>query len=210
MSGVDISATESYLLLNSKQFVEVEPLVFNEVAGQEILVFREDSQGRITHMFSSKSPTMAFVKLEWYEAPMFHFILLGVSMVFFLSALIAWPAIALRNRLKKFEVSALRTRQARWVAWGMNALYVLFLAGMVIIISDIYSIFYGVPPLLPFVLVLPLVAAVLTIVALGFTVLAWRKRYWGVVGRVHYTLVTLASLAFIWFLNYWNLLGFRF
>ena len=210
MGGVEISATESHLLLNSKQFVKVEPLVFNELGGQEILVFREDSKGRITHMFSSKSPTMAFVKLEWYEAPMFHFILLGVSMVFFLSALIAWPVIALYNRLKKFEVGTLRTRQARWVAWGMSALYVLFLVGMVIILSDIYSIFYSVPPLLPFVLVLPLVAAVLTIGSLGFTVLAWRKRYWGVAGRVHYTLVTLASLGFMWFLNYWNLLGFRF
>jgi hypothetical protein len=92
----------------------------------------------------------------------------------------------------------------------MSALYVLFLVGMVIILSDIYSIMYGIPPLLPFVLVLPLLAVVLTIGALGFTVLAWKNRYWGVAGRVHYTLVTLVSLAFIWFLNYWNLLGFRF
>jgi len=29
------------------------------------------------------------------------------------------------------------------------------------------------------------------------------------VGRAHYALVTLGALAFIWFLNYWNLLGFR-
>ena len=211
MGGVDIRATDDYLLLNSKQFVEVEPLVFSEVGGQETLVFREDSQGRITHMFSSKSPTMAFIKLDWYEAPLFHYILLGVSMVIFLSALIAWPVNALRNRLKgKHEASTLRIRQARWVAWGMSALYVLFLVGMVIILSDIYSIFYSIPPLLPFVLVLPLVAAVMTIGTIGFTVLAWKKCYWGVAGRVHYTLVTLASLGFMWFLNYWNLLGFRF
>ncbi len=29
-------------------------------------------------------------------------------------------------------------------------------------------------------------------------------------GRVHYTLVVLASLFFLWFLAYWNLLGFHF
>jgi hypothetical protein len=28
--------------------------------------------------------------------------------------------------------------------------------------------------------------------------------------RIHYSLVTLAALAFVWFLNYWNLLGFRY
>jgi hypothetical protein len=32
----------------------------------------------------------------------------------------------------------------------------------------------------------------------------------GLAGRVHYTLVTVAAVAFMWFLNYWNLLGWRF
>jgi hypothetical protein len=141
---------------------------------------------------------------------MFHYILLGVSMVIFLSA-IAWPIGALQNRVKgKKKAGELRSRQAHWVAGGMSALYLLFLIGMVIVLSDTQSIMYGVPPLLPFVLVLPLLAVVLTIGALGFTVLVWRNRYWGGIGRVHYTLVTLMSLPFIWFLNYWNLLGFRF
>jgi len=40
--------------------------------------------------------------------------------------------------------------------------------------------------------------------------LAWKQRYWSFAGRVHYTIVTLAALAFIWLLNNWNLLGFKF
>jgi CubicO group peptidase (beta-lactamase class C family) len=210
MMKIDVSATEDGLIFLSKQWVEVEPMVFHEVGGQQTLVFREDSQGCITHMFVSGWPILAFVKLAWYEAPMFHYILLGVSMVLFLSV-VAWPIGALHNRLKgKKNAGVLLSRQARWVAGGMSALYVLFLIGMVIVLSDTTSIMYGVPPLLRFVLVLPLLAVVLTIGAMGFTVLAWKNSYWGVAGRVHYTLVTLASLAFIWFLNYWNLLGFRF
>ena len=39
-------------------------------------------------------------------------------------------------------------------------------------------------------------------------VLAWKDRYWGVVGRVHYTLVALAAVVFVRFLNNWNLIGF--
>ena len=38
------------------------------------------------------------------------------------------------------------------------------------------------------------------------TVRAWMRHYWGVAARVHYTLVVLAGLAFVWFLYYWNLL----
>jgi len=203
----DVSATEDGLIFLSNQWVEVEPLVFHEVGGQQTLIFREDRQGRITHIFVS--PTEAFVKLAWYEAPMFHYILLGVSMVIFLSV-VAWPIEALRNRLKgKKKAGELRSRQARWVAGGMSTLYVLFLIGMVIVLSD-PSMMYGVPPLLPFVLVLPLLAVILMIGALGFTVLAWKNKYWSFAGRLYYTLITLAALAFIWLLNYWNLLGFRF
>jgi CubicO group peptidase (beta-lactamase class C family) len=208
-----VSATRDGLLFGGKQYVEVEPSLFREVGGQKTLVFREDSQGRITHMFEGDNPPGPYVKLSWYEAPMFHYTVLGVSMLLFLSALVAWPIGALRNRLKgEKKAGAPRPRQARWVAGVMSALYVLFLAGIWVIVlcGGPSTIQYGDPPLLPFVLVLPLVAAVLTIAALGFTVLAWKNRYWGVVGRVHYTLVTVAALAFIWWLNYWNLLGFRF
>jgi hypothetical protein len=53
-------------------------------------------------------------------------------------------------------------------------------------------------------------SAVLTVGALIYGVLAWKRGYWGIAARVHYTLVTVAALAFVWFLNYWNLLGWRF
>jgi len=37
--------------------------------------------------------------------------------------------------------------------------------------------------------------------------LAWKYRYWGVAGRVHYTLVALAAVVFVLFLSNWNLTG---
>jgi hypothetical protein len=42
------------------------------------------------------------------------------------------------------------------------------------------------------------------------TVLAWKDRYLGITTRLYYTMVTVAAAAFIWLLNYWNLLGWRF
>ena len=53
------------------------------------------------------------------------------------------------------------------------------------------------------------IAGVLTVGAIAFTVLAWKDHYWSALRRVHYTVVSLAALAFLWFLNYWNLLGWR-
>lgn len=33
---------------------------------------------------------------------------------------------------------------------------------------------------------------------------------WNLTGRIHHTLVALAAVAFVWLLNYWSLLGFRY
>ena len=48
-----------------------------------------------------------------------------------------------------------------------------------------------------------------TIGALIYAVQAWKKGYWGVAFCAYYTPVTVAAVAFVWFLNYWNLLGWR-
>ncbi len=37
-------------------------------------------------------------------------------------------------------------------------------------------------------------------------VVAWWKRWWGLAGRLHYTVLALAGLAFVGFAAYWSLL----
>jgi hypothetical protein len=90
---------------------------------------------------------------------------------------------------------------ASWLAGVLCALNVLFLIGL--------SFLHGVPPMLTTLFALALVSAVLTVGSVVGTILAWWGRFWSVGRRVHYTLVTLAALAFAWELVYWNLLGFR-
>jgi len=40
-------------------------------------------------------------------------------------------------------------------------------------------------------------------------VLVWTRRYWTSAARIHYTVVVEAALAFIIWLSYWNLIGFK-
>jgi hypothetical protein len=42
------------------------------------------------------------------------------------------------------------------------------------------------------------------------TIVAWKQGFWGWMARIYYSMVALAALSFVWFLNYWNLLGFRY
>jgi hypothetical protein len=68
----------------------------------------------------------------------------------------------------------------------------------------------GLSPMLKIGLALPLIAALFAIGVLFFVIKAWTKKYWTRCHRLHYTLVLVAALAFLWFLNFWNLLGWRY
>jgi hypothetical protein len=98
----------------------------------------------------------------------------------------------------------------RVIAGGMSVVYIIFLIGMFSTVSDPMEFMFGVPSALKILLILPILSVLLTIGALFFAYVGWKNKYWTVCGRVHYSLVVLASLFFLWFLAYWNLLGFHF
>ena len=85
----------------------------------------------------------------------------------------------------------------------------LFLAGLGISAGDLEQFFYGVPAIFKISFAFPVAAAPLAVAVLVFTVLAWKKKFWTGCSRIHYTLVCPAALAFLWLLNYWNLLGWK-
>ncbi len=197
--------------MGDRQYVEVEPLFFQQLNGQDKVVFREDGASGISYAFSSQVPHMALVKLACYQTPTFHYFVLALCVLLFLTAALGWPIAALSRILCRRKCEGVKApKAARWLAGLMSGLFVLTLLGVLASVSNVKELMAGVPPILKFSLVLPLLAAVLGIGVLIFTAMAWAKRYWTRCHRLHYTLVLLAGLAFLWFLNFWNLLGWRF
>jgi len=197
--------------LGSKRWAEVGPNIFREVGGQETLIFREDSRGRVTHAFSSEFGEFALVKLKGYQTPGFHILLIATLSILFLTAILGWPLGALsRALLRRPPVGRPAPVAARWLAGMMCALFLLLILGILFLVSNTDQIAYGVPVLLKVVLVFPIVGAVLGIGVLIFAILAWKKKYWTIYGRLHYSLILLSGVVFLWLLNYWNLLGWKF
>ncbi len=194
------------------RFVEVAPLYFRQEDSPYAIAFREDGRGRITHLFTDYTPQFGFERLRWYETPGFNMILaLGCVLVF----LSVFPAASLRailNRRPGDEQKAAprAARQARGIILGICILNLLFVIGNVMWGEANLAPLLGVTLIYKIVLGLGVLAAVLTVGALVYTVLAWKNGYWGVANRTYYTLVTVAAVAFVWFLNSWNLLGWRF
>ena len=215
---IKVSATKEGTLLFSlpagmgrRQYTEVEPLIFREVNGQSKLAFKEDRSGRITHAFAGDIPHMALVKLKWYETRSFHYLLLGISVILFLVAALGWPIGALFRVLCRRKIEGNPApKVARWLAWAMSALFLVFIICLVGALSNINELMYGPPLLLKVGLIFPLLAGLLGIAVLILTLLAWKKKYWIGCKRLSYTLILMAAIIFLWALNFWNLLGWRY
>jgi hypothetical protein len=204
------------LLLNDHGFevrlVEVEPLHFRQPDGPFGIVFREDDRGRITYMFADIAPQYAYEKLNWYEMPRFHMALALGCILVFLSTIPVTSIHFLRNRRSSDDrKSATRGASiAYWIIPGISVLNLLFLVGTMMMLTSLGFPRFGVTLTNRIILGLGVLSAVLTAGALVYTVRAWKKGYWGIAFRTYYTLVTVAAVAFVWFLNYWNLLGWRY
>jgi CubicO group peptidase (beta-lactamase class C family)/heat shock protein HslJ len=194
----------------ASRWVETEPLFFRQVDGKGELAFGPADDGRIEFLFSGQKYHGTYRKIAWYETPGLHVASLGVSAVFLLGALFLWPVEAWLKRRRGILVPPIWPRLARWLAGIICALHVAFLVAITIVMGSFVDIIYGVPGLLRAALVLPLLAAFLAPIQVVMIVLAWRNRYWSIWGRAFYTMLTAVVLSFTWWLDYWNLLGFRY
>ena len=195
----------------AQQYVELEPLVFRLVDGQSKLVFKEDKGGRVTLAFAGDIPHMALLKLKWYEQPMFHYLLIGLCVIFFVIAALGWPLAALSRKICRRKIEGNPApKAARLVAGLMSGCFLVFLILLASSLSNTEEVMFGVPLLLKIGLIFPLVAAVLAVGVLGFTLLAWAKKYWYGCRRFTYTLILVAAVVFLWVLYFYNLIGWRF
>ena len=80
---------------NADRWVEVEPLVFRRVDGEETLAFREDD-GTITHLFREGSVT-AFEPVSWYETMGIQARLAAITALVVLSGAVGWPLGTVRR-----------------------------------------------------------------------------------------------------------------
>jgi len=192
------------------RFVEVEPLYFHQADGNFALVFREDDKGNIFQMYSDLVPQYAFEKLKWYETFNFNMVLLQISALIFLLMVLLAAFVLIRDRRRSGnpKPTSRGPRTALWIILGTSLL------NLVIVVYSFQWLYpvmlFGFSTLSKIVLGLGVLSALLTVATLVYTVLAWKNGYWGIIFRSYYTLVMVAAVAYIWFLNYWNLLGWRY
>jgi hypothetical protein len=190
----------------------MQSLVFQRLCDRDrLLAFRPDG----SYIFWDNLPFVAYEPVPRREKNSLRFYLLVAVLVLFLSALIGWLLSSLVARLRGSAESSAATRRA-------CSLAVLFSVCNIVIVVGLVGLFFKSPPWsMLFVMgelpnwpllgwfTLGVASALMSAGLVYFTVQAWRGSYWSLPGRLHYALVALAALGFVFFLNTWNLLGFH-
>lgn len=213
LSVVNVSLEDDGALLVdgpiTLRLAEIGPLEFAEIGGQNHVTFREDPDGNITHMFLGSIPAVALEKLDRHETTVFQLAVLAISLLLFVSAVIGWPLayLATRGRLIAGRPATIASRAASGVGWlGSAVLLASFAATSYAYLVQNREIVFGLTPLMTNLLRFAPVCLGLAAAMLVLSVLAWAKSYWRLSGRIHFSLVALAAVAFAWQLHYWNLL----
>ena len=193
-----------------KYLQEIEPsllqLQVKEKERPDTRLVAKEENGKITALLTNNG---VFEKLSWYETKTFHWTLVWTFIVIFLSGSI----VGILALTKFPETSGHQLAQSLAViTCGLN---LIFFAGMLIVqqlVRNNYrlQLIYGVPRIVTILLCIPILTSVLAIALPVFAILTWMNPEWYLIERLHYSLVSLSALGFIPFLNYWNLLGFRY
>jgi CubicO group peptidase (beta-lactamase class C family) len=197
-----------------KRYVEVAPLLFQQIGGDDVLLFRENSQGQVDIAFSSEYPTFAFQRFPWYETPTLHKAVLGAGVLLLISALLASIGRVLRRRKTPTEAFASRA-SSRWSRLATSSL----VAGVVFVL--LFIVFFaagfanpnaynlGNATMFVLALLCSTLFAITTAVIAISAILLWRAKMWSLAARIHYTLVAIGAVALVWVLATWNLIGWR-
>ncbi len=220
-SRMEIAATPNGTLLlqagqNPVEMAEVRPGVFSSLDGSRPasgdIVFHEAADGTVDYFCHANLPFMVFDRVLWYATAGF---LEGVRVAagILLATVLLWPLLFAFRRAHAVPESPapVPARVARLIAGGASLTLLSFVFVLVPWIAGdgalVHSYMYDTvaPPLLAAVLTVPVIAAALTLATVGLAALAWKKGYWTTLDRVHYTIVAVALVALLWWVNFWNL-----
>lgn len=226
MSGPEMSIgqnEEGMILMNTyygkpRRMIQIQPCLFKSIDDGFVCAFRRDASGKITHLFTNG--TSAFEKLRWYETATFQRSLLGVCLLFFIFVSIVLPII--QRIRKKREPAGLGVDPLRWFSEKVASTFLLYLLAAGIVMAFVVpqekmavGFAHGMHWTMYIVQTIALLGILL--VAGLFGLLFWKsikKPETTATEQVQSgwlgTATVVAGVAFIFFLWYWNLIGYQF
>jgi CubicO group peptidase (beta-lactamase class C family) len=189
---------------DAHRWIEVGDGVFRDIYDDLFLAFKGDRGGHPAALVGY-FPPMAAARISWWETSSLHTVVLAISVLLFITIVVS----TIRRR-RTDRAGPANVRWARPALGLAGLLLIVFLLGCALVATQISDLIYRIPASLYFALAFPLLAIPCVLIALFMLPRVWRSDAWRLGARLHYTLASLAVVAFLLLLNYWNLLGYRF
>lgn len=187
---------------NPKHWRGIGNMIFREIDGQELLVFKRDKLGQM-QMFSD-DPVEIYQRVPWYLNKSFLQISLGFALVVFVLTLVLWPVGALTRRYYKRTLTLNATeRRVRLLVKATCAVDLLALLGFAIIVAYGFSnLAVFSDRLNPWLRILQLaffIGVMGTAVIFYNAYRVWRTASGGVWAKVYASGLVVASAIYLWF-----------
>lgn len=192
--------------VSEQTWVQTSSREFRSSDGEATLAFTESGD-----MVTSQIPNDSFSPIPWYASPFLHLIMLGTAAVVLLAAFVFLPVRAIVGRVRaREEIGSGGARTAKVLAWAAGLCFTAFGVGFALVSSDANRLaelpFTGSPTLSIALNTMSIMGAI-TVAMVVFTVLAWIRRWWGVWGRLAYSLVTISAVVIVAIAVYYRLIG---
>jgi CubicO group peptidase (beta-lactamase class C family) len=193
--------------LGELRLLPVGPLLYREELGTDLVAFRANKSGSITHGFIGSVPVMAMERVRWYQSAKLHWIVLGLGTVVFAATL--WSAITRVARRRFGQSRADDALPGRPLVVWLAVVNLGFLIALALFVPNIAALINGPGTGFKVALVLPVIGTVLAIAAAITAIKQWKDGAGLWPARIRYAAVVLVAALFAWSLNEWNLLSWK-
>ncbi|MEI6456956.1 MAG: serine hydrolase domain-containing protein, partial [bacterium] len=206
--------SDGMLMMNNlegkpRRLIQVKPLVFRSIDDRYYIAFRQDEKGRITHLFTDG--TSAFERIPGFlgsrnQRALFFFCLV------FLIIFAVLPLFTWRKRMKESDL--LRTMHKLsglisttfmiyYLAWSILVVFYFSKTGLEL------GFAYGVPFTAYIFQAIPILGIILFVSYLYYFFKSISRPGIPALFQVYHCFYFVMTTIYIWFIWYWNILGFR-
>lgn len=174
------------------------------------IAFQRGENQKVLYLFNEE-PQKTFHKIHWYETKSFSILLFITCILIFVINMLCRSIKLIRNRIRKDK-----QRQGKLEIVSDTAICItssFFIISTAIFLGFLmkvdYTIQYGMPIVGYIALSGLLLGAVFTMVTSVICIISWLKKRFTFLYLTLYTFSCIACIAYVWFLNCWNLLGYK-
>ena len=210
LNPTEVRAENGFLLVDSpfgsQRYAPTGPGYFEQTRGEWSLVFGKGTGGGGTGLFMGPFP-LSYFEAPYYQTLGFQLPVGLACLAVLLSTLVVFPVAFFVRRHRGDRKPPRAARLAGALAYATAVLNVGLLVWFLLSLAGFGETYVWPTRAVSAITRLWLLSVPLTLGLVVLATLAWWNRYWGWAGRVHYSLVALASVIFVWILGSWNLIG---